>query len=159
MNIFCLVDNLLGTTIAPQMPVLKMLFFFQRWGILVPWSVGLICKRPGFKKPTTSGMFYRIHRGLLLVSIRFQRVGETKYKSPLWEEVVFIGPNFPETHPNTSLLWPYRPSREMRDMFLGRHLEDSRSNLNRQKIHEIVGGVFQTTSPNKTIYQNICWFQ
>ena len=66
MNMLCSVDNLLGTTIAPQMPVLKMMFFFQRWDMLVPW--------------------------VSLVSIRFQRGGDPNIKVPkeevaLWSKL------------------------------------------------------------------------
>ena len=36
-------DTLQGTNISPQNGILKMMFLFPRWDMLIPWRVSLLC--------------------------------------------------------------------------------------------------------------------
>ena len=130
MNMLCSVDNLLGTTIAPQMPVLKMMFFFQRWDMLVPW--------------------------VSLVSIRFQRGGDPNIKVPkeevaLWSKL--------KGHIQTGCFYgicclPFNEGHVLGHGLTswvgirGSSSEDTWDTL----------GCFKQFLQTK-LYQNICWFQ
>ena len=53
--------TLQGTNISPQNGILKMIFLFPRWDMLIPWRVYNICQRgPGEFNQTTSPRYWLI---------------------------------------------------------------------------------------------------
>ena len=62
-NIFAIENTLQGTNISPQNGILKMIFLFPRWDMLIPWS-GVHSKQ----ESSTSNFQPSIFRCQLLVS-------------------------------------------------------------------------------------------
>ena len=136
------------------MPVLKMMFFFQRWDLLVPWSV------------INLPHFHSLPKG-----------GDPKYTSPKGRGCFMV--QIKETNPNSLLLWHILPSLQWGTCFwpwsllrlesldLGlacvRNSETSwvgmRGTSTDLRRYMRYFRIFQTISPQTKLYQNICWFQ